>query len=597
MDLVIGLAASAAAFAIRLGLPIPHPFAGSLLPYLLISLALKTGLEVLFGLWRQSWRNSSTQDLLCIVRFSVTFTVLSSAASFLAGPSNMPLPRGIPLIDGALSLIFLGGARMLVRIRNEKNHHGDGTRPVLIVGAGSAGVSMAKEIQRNPQSRMTVAAFLDDDPRKQGLTFAGVPVVGTLDQLPQSVRKVGAQEVLIAIPSAPGSLIRRVFEAARQAKVKARTVPSLEEILSGKLSIDYIRDVQVEDLLRREPVKLDLEEIGRYLTGRTVLITGAGGSIGSELVRQVMRFNPGHMVLLGRGENSLYLLERELRRFNDAPSFQTLVADVRQMPRIRSIFREFKPSVVFHAAAHKHVPMMEQSPEEAVLNNLLGTRNVADACLEFQTDVLVNISTDKAVNPTSVMGASKRLAEMVVRSRAMSAGEGKSFVSVRFGNVLGSRGSVIPLFKEQIRNGGPVTVTDPNMIRYFMTIPEAAQLVLQAGGMMLNGAVFVLDMGEPVRILDMAKDLIRLSGFEPGRDIEIRFTGARPGEKLYEELLTSEEDTEATRHNKIFIARGCDVPDHLDDAVDRLAALAEEGDRIAIRRMMAELIPNCTVAN
>ncbi|ACZ18279.1 polysaccharide biosynthesis protein CapD [Thermanaerovibrio acidaminovorans DSM 6589] len=592
LDVACALVSSLATFVLRLDLPLPVNFAPSLVPYSILATATKLGLILWLGTWRQSWRNSSVPDLIQLLKVMVAFVVIMSGVGFVLGPANMPLPRGIPFIDGAITLLLWGGIRLLARGFHEREgHSGSHLRPVVIAGAGSAGTSLAREIQRNRSCGMRVAAFLDDDPAKLKMTILGVPVAGTLDQLGEVLDRFGASEVLIAMPSAPGSAVRLVMEQASSRRVRARIIPAIAEVLSGRVSLDLVRDVEVEDLLRREAVRLDLDEIGSYLRGQRVMITGAGGSIGSELVRQAIPFGPSLLVLLGRGENSLHQLEMELKGMDPVPPFVTVVADVRDRTRLGRVIARYRPSVVFHAAAHKHVPMMEEHPEEAVKNNVLGTLNVVECCIEAGVSTLVNISTDKAVNPTSVMGASKRLAEMVVRRVADRVPPGGAYVSVRFGNVLGSRGSVVPLFKEQIRRGGPVTVTDPEMVRYFMTIPEAAQLVLQAGGMGMNGAVFVLDMGEPVRIVDMARDLIRLSGLEPDRDIRIEFTGRRPGEKLYEELLTAEEGTEASRHSKIFVARTEHMGLELDQVIQRLSFAAEVGDQEAIRRILSEAIP------
>ncbi|MGI6253847.1 MAG: polysaccharide biosynthesis protein, partial [Aminivibrio sp.] len=419
------------------------------------------------------------------------------------------------------------------------------------------------------------------------------PVLGTVKDLPYAARAKNVDEILIAIPSARGDAVRAILETARKANVPARIIPGMWEVLSGKVSISSIRDVEVEDLLNREPVRLDLDEIAGYIKGQTILVTGAGGSIGSEIVRQLLPFDPRRVILLGRGENSLFQIEQGLRNTLPVPDFTVVVADVRNRERLARVFEKHNPGVIFHAAAHKHVPLMEENPEEAVLNNIFGTQNLAELALEHDAKIFVNISTDKAVNPTSIMGASKRVAEMVVRTAAEQAKPGQAFVSVRFGNVLGSRGSVIPTFREQIQKGGPVTVTHPEMTRYFMTIPEAAQLVLQAGGMRQNGSVFVLDMGEPVRILDLADDLIRLSGLEPGNDIDIVFTGIRPGEKLFEELLTAEEGTEASKYKKIFVAKNNGLPHNLPQLLKTLRQAAVEEDGQAIRRTLAEMIPNC----
>jgi FlaA1/EpsC-like NDP-sugar epimerase len=464
-------------------------------------------------------------------------------------------------------------------------------RNILIAGAGEAGVMMAKALLRFPDSDLRPVGFLDDDVCKHGQQIVGLPVFGTLNDLSVVAKSVVIDEVIVAIPSAPGQVIRGVIELAVQAGIRYRTLPSLQEILSGHVNPLGIREVKLEDLLRREPVKLDLEQIVGNLAGQSVLITGAGGSVGSEIARQVAQFKPRQLVLLGRGENSIYSIEQELRRRHPELAPSVVIGNVRDVGKLTWVFKTFRPGTVFHAAAHKHVPLMEASPDEAIFNNIQGTQNVTTLALEYGVKTLVNISTDKAVNPTSVMGASKRVAEYVVADVARKAELGQAFISVRFGNVLGSRGSVIPLFKEQIRLGGPVTITHPEMVRYFMTIPEAVQLVMQAASIGKNGEVYVLDMGKPVRILDLARDMIRLSGLEPERDIKIEFTGMRPGEKLFEELLTSEDGSVASSHDKLFVAR-IEVPDsvtlkqHLRDLYEAAESYEAERVKAVLRRLL-----------
>ena len=599
LDIVLAAAASWGAFAMRLGLPIPALYRRSEVFYILLSLGLKIVVNLAFRLNKQSWRNIGVRDLTTIGRAVVTFALLMATLSFLLG-DYYRIPRSIPLIDALLLLTAWGGARLALRVFSEGRIRKLGVgrnKRVLVVGAGDAGTMIVREMLRHPESGLVPVGFLDDDPGKRNATFLGYPVFGSVDQLGSVARSQGVDEILIAIPSVQGDAIRSILETARKAGVPARIIPGIWEVLSGKVSISSIRDVEVEDLLNRDPVRLDLDEIAGYITGRVVLVTGAGGSIGSEIVRQILPFDPRHIILLGRGENSLFQIEQELRNIHHVRNITTVVADVRNRERLRRIFETHSPKVVFHAAAHKHVPLMEENPEEAILNNVFGTRNLAELALEHTVEVFINISTDKAVNPTSVMGASKRVAEMIVRSAAEKALPGSAFVSVRFGNVLGSRGSVIPTFKEQIRRGGPVTVTHPEMTRYFMTIPEAAQLVLQAGGMKRNGSVFVLDMGQPVKIIDLASDLIRLSGFEPGTDIDIVFSGIRPGEKLFEELLTAEEGTEASRFKKIFVARNNGLPAALPELLEELRQAAEEENGRAIREKLGKLIPHCQVCS
>ncbi|MFN4074113.1 MAG: polysaccharide biosynthesis protein [Thermus sp.] len=591
LDLLLWTLAAPLAMVLRLeGLPPQYRDVAWI--YTLLGIPVKALLIAAFGLHRQAWSRVGVRDL---VRLGLA--VGSGGAIFLGFAwvlnAYFPMPRSVPLISAVLALFLLGGMRLGVRLYwEEKRGRGvRGTR-VLVVGAGEAGSMVAREMLRHPEAGLYPVGFLDDDPNKRGQSIAGVRVVGTLDDLPKAVQALEVEEVLVAIPSAPGSVVRKVVDLARAVGVRYRILPGIYEILSGRVGISQIREVRLEDLLRREPVRLDLGEIAGYLEGRVVLVTGAGGSIGSELVRQVARFHPEQVVLLGRGENSLFLLEKELEANWPELRYKVVVADVRDRDRLRRIFQLYRPQVVFHAAAHKHVPLMEANPDEAIFNNVRGTQNVVELCLEFGVERLVNISTDKAVNPTSVMGASKRVAEQVVAWGASQAALGQVFVSVRFGNVLGSRGSVVPLFMEQIKRGGPVTVTHPEMRRYFMTIPEAAQLVLQAGGIGENGRVYVLDMGEPVRILDLAKDLIRLAGLEPYRDIDIVFTGIRPGEKLFEELLTAEEGTEASRHEKIWVAKGAQVPPGFSQLLEELYGLARQGDDLLVRQALKRLVPS-----
>jgi FlaA1/EpsC-like NDP-sugar epimerase len=599
IDLGIWCLAPFTAFFVRIDWPIPE-YGRVMLVYGLITLPVKAGLIWSRGLHRQSWRSVGVRDLLLIVRVIGLATLVLYAICFLMYPI-FRVPRSVPLIEGSLALLGMGGARLLSRLLSERRQrraapaHG---RNVLIVGAGEAGVIMARELLRHPESGLVPVGFLDDEPAKAGQRYVGLPVLGTIGQLPEVARISAADEVLIAIPSAPGSVVRRVVELSQTARLRHRIIPGVYQILSGKVSISQIREVDLEDLLRRDPVRLNLEEIAGYLKDRVVLVTGAGGSIGSEIVRQVARFRPRRLILLGRGENSIFLIEQELRRAWPELEYQTVIADVRDHVKLERVFDTHRPQVVFHAAAHKHVPLMEIDPDEAVLNNVGGTRNVADLALKFGIERLVNISTDKAVNPTSVMGASKRVAEFLVQRAARLAAPGQRFVSVRFGNVLGSRGSVIPLFREQIRLGGPITVTDARMTRYFMTIPEASQLVLQAGGLADNGAVCVLDMGEPVRIVDLAHDLIRLSGFEVGKDIEVVYSGLRPGEKLFEELLTAEEGTSASKHAKILVARGVAPSDAtLEADLEHLFRAARERDERSIRRALSKVVPSARLEN
>ncbi len=592
LDLVVWSAAVPLGYLLRLE-GMPERYVASVLLYVALGTPVRAACILLFRLHRQSWSRVGLRDL-----WHLGMAVgLGTVALFLIAGELPPLllvPRSVPVIAGGVALFALGGLRLGARVLREgasRREAGPASR-VLIAGAGEAGTLLAREMLRHPEAGMTPVGFLDDDPDKARFRFLGLRVYGGLADLPQVAERTRADELLIAVPSAPGSVVRELVELARGADLAYRIVPGMYEILTGKVSISQIRDVALEDLLRRDPVELDLEEIARYLEDKVVLVTGAGGSIGGEIVRQVARFGPREIVLVGRGENSLWEIDWELRREWPDLRYSLSVVDAADREALRHVFRGHSPQVVFHAAAHKHVPLMELNPAAAVLNNVGGTQAVVDLCLEHGVERMVNISTDKVINPTSVMGATKRVAEYIVQRAARKIGEDRAFVSVRFGNVLGSRGSVVPLFQEQIRRGGPVTVTDPEMRRYFMTVPEAAQLVLQAGGLGENGAVYVLDMGEPVRVVDLAEDLIRLSGLEPGEDIEIEVTGPRPGEKLFEELLTAEEGTSATRHEKIFVARGTYPPEgSFAEGLAELLAAARAGDSAAIRASLKALVP------
>lgn len=562
----------------------------NVLGYLLLSTAVMGVMSWRYRLYRQTWQRVGVPDLTMLARAAALATLLIFALGFIL-QSWLQLPRSVPILAGVLGFLLMGGVRMASRISAEqvRRRGVGGLRRVLIVGAGDAGSLIAREMQRHPEAGLRPIGFLDDEPGKVRQQVVGLPVFGRVEELLKVAHREGAQEILIAIPSATGVFIRRVVDLAREAQLRYRIIPGVFEILSGDVSINQIREVNLEDLLRRPAVHLNTDEIAGYLKGRVILVTGAGGSIGSEIVRQIVRFGPSSVLLFGRGENSIFGIQQELIRQWPEIKQQGLIGDVRDEARLRSVFEEYRPEVVFHAAAHKHVPLMEQTPSEAILNNVMGTHNVVELCLEFGTSRLVNISTDKAVNPTSVMGASKRVAEMVVAAGADRARETQAFVSVRFGNVLGSRGSVVPTFMAQIRAGGPITVTHPEMVRYFMTIPEAARLVLQAGGIAENGKVYVLNMGDPVKIADLAYDVIRLSG---AQNIDVVFSGVRPGEKLYEELLTSGEGTDATTHSEIFSARlGKVQPKVIGAQLEVLQRHARNNDSAAIRADLANLIP------
>ena len=595
LDLTFGaLLASLLAFVLRLELKVTN-YIGPAIGFALFSAVVLFAVEIFFRLPWRSWRSSSMSDLIHLFKAIFVYGAIVGALMFLFG-TEYRVPRSIALIDPALTFMILGGMRLGTRALSERNSvkpHYITAKRVLIVGAGEAGVMIAREMQRHPEAGLQPQGFVADDPSKKHEILAGLRVCGTIEDLPTVVGSSGTEEVLIAIPSASGPLVRRIVELARKAKVPHRIIPGIYEVLSGAVSISHIREVDVADLLGRDQVMLDIPSISRFLSDKKILVTGAGGSIGMEIVRQACGFSPSHIILLGRGENSLFYAEHNLMKKHPALPYDIIVADVRDEAKMRRVFEKYRPQTVFHAAAHKHVPMMEKNPDQAVLNNVGGTKVLTDLALEFGVENFVNISTDKAVNPTSVMGATKRIAEMVVRDAASRAGEGRSFVSVRFGNVLGSRGSVVPLFKEQIKRGGPVTVTHPEMTRYFMTIPEASQLVLQAAAMEGSGSVYVLDMGKPVKIKNLAEDLIHLSGFEPHVDIEIVYTGIRPGEKLFEEILTAEEGTLGTHHDKIFISPQKELPNSFGEKLDALLASASRGDDPkTLRKGLRDIVPS-----
>ncbi|MBN1313422.1 MAG: polysaccharide biosynthesis protein [Anaerolineae bacterium] len=567
---------------------------GMVVEYSLVGLAIKAALVYLLRLYRQSWRRVAVSDLYFLLQGAGFSTLIMLALGFVVYHYEF-LPRSIPLLEGLLALVLLGGVRLAARLWYEGQMRlsmTGKTLKVLVVGAGDAGAMIVREMLAHPESARKPIGILDDEPSKQGTTLMGVEVWGKIDDLPEVVRRFGVNEVLIAMPSAPGSVIRRVVDLARECEVKYRIIPGVHDIIDGRVSISQIREVRLEDLLRREPVSLNLEEIAGYLDDRVILITGAGGSIGSELVRQIARFHPTRVVLLGHGEHSLYKLERELDRSWPELSYSTVIANLQSRRKIAHVVEHYRPGVIFHAAAHKHVPLMEMNPDEAILNNVGGTKNLVDAALDYGVTRFINISTDKAVNPTSVMGASKRIAEYLVQWASQQVPEGHIFASVRFGNVLGSRGSVVPLFQEQIRCGGPVTVTDPDMTRYFMTIPEASQLVLEAGGLGENGVVYVLDMGEPVKIITLARDLIELSGLVPDEDIEVKFAQIRPGEKLYEELFDPREGMVRSSQPKIFVARQNGLPEgDVVAVVEQLLSAAAEVDVKRVRDMLKKVVP------
>lgn len=544
----------------------------------------------------QSWHRVGLKDLFIIFRGVLVYTAAFLITAVILR-DQIFIPYSVPLIEAMLLIMGLGSVRLINRLWFEYKFRiyripRQNDKRVLIAGAGDAGTMIARQMLRHPIEGMDPIGFLDDDPAKQKQRFLGLNVLGGTDRASVIIRKYDIDMLLIAMPSETGDVVRKLVKKVRNnTDLEYKILPTIQELISGEVSINEIRDINLEDLLRRKPVDLHTKDIAGYLNNRVILVTGAGGSIGSEIARQIIPFEPKKLLLLGRGEYSIYKFEQELRKSYPGLNYHPVIADIRDVNTLASVFDEFEPEIVFHAAAHKHVPLMEKNPSQAILNNIGGTKNLVNLSLEYNVPHFVNISTDKAVNPTSVMGASKRVAEYIVEWGSRRAQKGQTLVSVRFGNVLGSRGSVIPKFKEQIKQREPITITHPEMSRYFMTISEASQLVLQAGGLNQTGAVYVLEMGEPVKIMDLAKDLIRLSGFEPEVDIPIDIVGKRPGEKMYEELLTAEEGTEITRYEKIRSARQNGLPQHFERSLDELINAALENDKIAIRNILMELIP------
>lgn len=552
------------------------------------------------------WRYASVEELILLAIAVLPATVLAillSLANQWLAPDFIAIPRSVPIIYWLIALLAIATPRMALRmllpLLPVAPQSAVLRRRTLVVGAGNTGETLVRELRRNPRRESEVIGFIDDDLSKRGVHIHGVTVLGGYDDLPEIIHSYSVDQVIIAIANLSGKRIREITSLCERSGVQTRIVPGLHELLGGRFTLSQVRDVRIEDLLRREPIESNISEVRSLLQGRRVLVTGGGGSIGSELCRQVLSCEPAELIVLGHGENSIFEIYAELndRRASIIAAggtpcrIETVIADIRSRRRISAVLAEYRPEIVFHAAAHKHVPLMEQNPVEAVTNNILGTRNVIDAALAAGVQHFVMISTDKAVNPTSIMGTCKRVAELLVHDAAMKSG--KSFVAVRFGNVLGSRGSVVLTFKKQIAAGGPVTVTHPEMIRYFMTIPEAVQLVLQAATLGSGGEVFTLDMGKPVKIIDMALDMIALSGLEAGRDIDVQFTGLRPGEKLYEELFLASEDYRRTRHQHIFIAANASslVPDDLFERIEAIAAAAQRNDKVAIRCELKRLVP------
>jgi FlaA1/EpsC-like NDP-sugar epimerase len=584
------------AFALRFDQGVPRYYDTLFRRTILIVVAIKLVVFVLFRFYDRWWRYVSIRDMWSAVRGVTAASLVASLTVYFFSPvAQVRLPRSVAVMDWLILLGLIAGTRLFARSVIERPGTGRLVargKEVLVVGAGDAGQLTIREMQRNRQLGYTPIGLIDDDPRKKNLRIHGVRVLGTTEELAHILRDNRPDEVLIAIPSASGEARQRIVTVTRENNVPVKTLPGLYELISGETDLaTQIRPVQVEDVLGREPVDVDLEASASYLENETVLVTGAGGSIGSELCRQIARLGPQRLILVDQGETALFEIERELvdeRGF--APSIPVL-ADVKSRTKMRQVFDRYRPSIVFHAAAYKHVPLMEANPLESVRNNALGTRILAEIAVEFGAERFLLVSTDKAVNPKTVMGQSKALCEWIVEAYGAREDIATRFVAVRFGNVLGSSGSVIPIFRRQIANGGPVTVTHPEMTRYFMTIPEAASLVIQAGGIGGRGDVFVLDMGDPVRILDLAKQMVRLSGKEPDRDIAVEIVGTRPGEKLHEELWGAGETAVSTSHPKIMRVSGPTVDDvWLQDELAELERLVREGETLEVVSRLATMM-------
>ena len=597
------------AYLLRFNFDIPPDHFHTLKRILPLIIGIKILAFFLFDLYQGMWRYTSLTELANIIKAS-SFGSILIILMVLFAHGFSGVSRSVFIIDWILTLPLISGSRLGIRIYFWLGTHDETTRlnwrrffpffdrksrstkRLLIIGAGDCGEKIYREIRDNPRLGYQMVGFIDDDPRKADLKIHGISVLGNTDEVQSIAARVKADEVLIAIPSVTSQRMRSLVEHCKQVGIHSKTVPGMGELINGKVTIKAIRDVSYRDLLGREPVVLDEAKIGEYLRGKRVLITGAGGSIGSELCRQICRYAPGSIILYERAESPLYEMELELKDTFKHTKMIPRLADVLDLQQLDKVFSEERPQVVFHAAAYKHVPMLELQPWEAVTNNILGTQNVIEKAREFQVEQFVLVSTDKAVRPANVMGASKRVAEMLVQAQNGCGLTDTRFLTVRFGNVVGSVGSVVPLFKKQIEKGGPVTVTHPDITRYFMTIPEACQLILQAGAMGNGGEIFILDMGTPINITDMARDLIRLSGFEPEEDIEIQYTGLRPGEKIREELITDGEGIVPTSHQKIMVLKGpvCNLS-ALNGEVDRLFELAVDQDGEGIKKGLIKILP------
>jgi len=615
IDILLLMAAFYASHLVRFDFNIPESFLKSSINFFPIVLLAKLFFFYYFDLYRGMWRYTSLADLLNIIKAVSVSSLLIIFYIFLRY-RFINFSRSIFIIDWCFTIILIAGFRMSIRIYflyfSEKGSIGSAlikvwkllrrksldNKNLLIIGAGNCGEKIYREIRENVTFRYNIVGYLDDDPEKTGKKIHGVPVLSSIADIDIAVKKFNVDELIIAISSATSQQMRTIVSHCKQSDIPFKTVPGLSELINGKVSIQSIREVAYRDLLGRETIELDKDKIGSYLKGKCVMITGAGGSIGSELCRQICRFNPRRIVLYERAESALYEIDLEIRQNFKHVKVSTLLADIRDRKQLIRTFESTKPNVVFHAAAYKHVPLLETQPWKALKNNIKGSRNLIEFASEFNVERFVFVSTDKAVRPTNVMGATKRVAEMLVQSKNKYNESPTRFMIVRFGNVVGSVGSVVPLFKKQIEKGGPVTVTHPEMTRYFMTIPEACQLICQAGAMGRGGEIFILDMGTSIKIDDMARDLIRLSGFEPDVDINIEYVGMRPGEKLHEELIIEGEGIVPTDHEKIVVLKGpaSDLVS-MNGKVDELIELADDQDGDQIKAKLKSIVPEYTISS
>ncbi len=568
---------------------IPDPYFGMAITILPLLLVIQGSVYWYFGLYRGIWRYASIPDLIRITKAVITGVALSAITIFLLTRLES-IPRSVFILYAILLMLLLGGPRLIYRFYKDHRMFAVTGQKVLVIGGGAAGEMLVRDLLRDSTHAYTPVAIVDDDRKKQGKDIHGVPVAGSVNEIDRIVDKFEADTIIIAIPTASTAEMRRIIEACEKTSLSLRTLPRMEDLLTGRIGIQQLRDIAIDDLLGRDPVQLDWEAIKNGLTGRCILISGAGGSIGSELCRQIARLQPAALVLLDNSEFNLFTIEQELISHFPDVKIRSCLVDVTDAVAVNRLMHDYEPKTVFHAAAYKHVPLLQHQIREAAFNNIIGTKVIANAAASAGVDSFVLISTDKAVNPTNVMGVSKRVSEIYCQN--MNNASSTSFITVRFGNVLGSAGSVVPIFRQQIEAGGPVTVTHPDITRYFMTIPEACQLIMQSAVIGEGGEIYVLDMGEPVKISYLAEQMIRLSGFEPGADIKISYTGLRPGEKMYEELFHEAEDLQHTCHDKILLSKHRAVIwDDLDTKIDHIDQACKNYDEHEIRTVLHMLVP------